>query len=152
MADEIRVQVSISVKKDNLDFRWPFPGAFTADLTTAKGPSPGYLDIPTTGRQIYFTELTNPHFCIIANVGADSDNSFEVGIYDSTEREVYPLMLFRPGEFAVIPLSPNLGEEYSGSGTGTTEPRHYLHARASTPGPEPSSGGTAKGFIGAFDL
>mgnify|MGYP001562934458 CR=1 FL=1 len=152
MADEIRISMGITIQKGNLKFRWPFPGAFLDDMATGKGPSPGYLDIPTTGRQIYFTELSNPHWCIIGNLESDGGNYFEVGIYDSTEREVYPMLKIDPGIFIVIPLSLNLGEEYAGSGTGTTEPTHYLHVRAGTPGPVPGSGGTVKGYVGAFEL
>ena len=151
MADEIRVTCGLSLKLDGLDFRWPFPGAFLDDLASGKGPTPGYLDIPTTGRQIYFTELTNPHWCIFGNLEASTGNSFEIGVYDSTEREFYPLFRLDPGQFMVAPLTHNLGEEYSGSGTGTTEPRHYLHVRACTPGPGTGSGGTVKGFVGAFE-
>lgn len=152
MADELSIRVSMTVNKNNLQWRWPFQASFNDDLTTGKGPSPGYLDIPTTGRQIYFTELSNPHWCILANLENDGGNFFEAGIYDITEREFYPLIRLDPGQVCLIPLTHSLGEEYSGSGTGTTSPQHYLHVRAGTPGPEPGSGGTVKGYVGAFDL
>lgn len=157
MADEIRVSVGLTINKDNLQFRWPFPGAFLDDLETGKGPSPGYLDIPTTGRDIYFTELTNPSWCIFANLESDGGNYFEYGIYDVQTRIFFPLGEVNPGHSTVLKLSRNLMEEYSQSGTGTTEPQNYLRVRAGTPtggipGGTQGSGGTVKGFVGAFEL
>lgn len=152
MANEITVRSSITINKNNLQFRWPFQGSFQDDLNSGKGPSPGYLDIPTTGRDIYFTELTNPSWCIFANLENDNGNYFEYGIYDVQTRIFFPLGEVGPGQVMVLKLSRNLMEEYSQSGTGTTEPQNYLRVRAGTPGPEPSSGGTVKGFVGAFEL
>lgn len=153
MADEIKVTLSFTLTKNNFKFR-QYPNAFTADLTAdaAKGPTPGYIDIPTTGRDIYFTELTNPGWCVLWNVEDDGGNYFEYGIYDVQTRIFFPLGELSPGEFTLLKLSRNFHEEYSQSGTGTTGPENYLRVRAGTPGPAPGSGGTVKGYVGAFEM
>lgn len=150
MADEIKVTTSLVIKLDNFQYR-SFPNAFTADMATGKGPSPGYIDIPTTGRDIYFTELTQPAFCVFQNLEDDGGNYFDVGIYEPATRLFYPLLEVNPGEIYVVKLSRNLMEQTSQSGTGTTGPENYLRVRAGTHTSLPGSGGTVKGFVGAFE-
>lgn len=105
------------------------PTNFIADMDgDPAGPTPGGLVIPTTGRLIYFTELTTPGICWMMNL--DPTNYVEVGVFDPQTNVFYPMTEILPGECWAMRLSRNFGEEYSGSGTGTTTPENYLRLKA----------------------
>lgn len=132
MANEARVQTYLSIVKLSstgvriVDYRQP-ASSFIADVTGSKGPTPGALAISQTGTDILFSELTTPGFCKLTN--QDGTNYVEVGIRDPLVG-FYPLMEIGPGESYVVKLTRNLGEQYTGTGTGTTSPVNFLHAVA----------------------
>lgn len=143
MADEISVQCSMFVRDTDtngvllLDER--FLRNFRVSLAGVGGPSPGDLIVPTTGKLIYFDQLTTPGMCWVQNNGLASGGTFtdeyvELGIFDPQSTPApgvfYPMLRIKPGQGFVLPLSPNLGEQYAGSGTGTTTSENYLYAKA----------------------
>lgn len=127
MANEIRIQASLQINKGELVYQSQ-PSAFQADMNTGKGPSPGVLIVPTSGRDVYFTELTTPGYCRLMNL--DDTNYVEVGIKDPQSNLFYPLLELPAGESFIVKLSRNLQEQYAGSGTGTTTPENYLRLKA----------------------
>lgn len=127
MADEITIRMSLHIKKGNLEFQ-NYPTAFTTDMTTGKGPSPGAVRVPTSGVDIYFTELTTPSWVWLHNL--DTTNYVEWGIKDPQSVLFYPVGELEPGESALFKFSRNLQEQYSGSGTGTTTPENYFRLKA----------------------
>ena len=117
MADEATVRSSLQVIKGNLSYQSQ-PTTFQADVSGTAGPSPGTVIVPTTGVDIYFSQLTTPGLCRLQNL--DTGNRFEYGIYDTSNKVFYPLGEVLPGETYVIRLSRNLKKEFAGSGTGQT--------------------------------
>lgn len=125
MANEARMTVSLNINKGNL--KENVNETFVADLTNAEGPEPGYLDVPETGVNITFTNLTDPGLCIFKNVG--STYTVTLGISDGTE--FYPLFDIKPGRFAAGEISEWIGTslDSGGTGTGTYDTgTYYLHA------------------------
>ena len=144
MADEATIRSTLTIQKDNVKYQSQ-PQGFQADIAAspARGPSPGALIIPTSGRDISFTELTQPSLCYVQNLEADGGNFFELGIKDPQTNVFYPLLEFQAGEGFVFRLSRNLQEQYAGSGTGTTGPENYLRLKA--------NGGSVNAKIEAFE-
>lgn len=129
MADEAQVRASLQVRVGNL-FYQSNPSAFNADVSTAKGPTPGAVTVTTYGTDISLAELTTPGLCRIMNI--DDTNYVEVGVYDPETDVFYPFIELLPGESYVVRLTRNFGEEYAGTGTGTTSATNRLRAKANT--------------------
>lgn len=127
MSNEIRVVIQVQVAKGNLYYQNPIR-QFTENMTGTKGPTPAAIAVPTSGVDVYFNQLTTPGLCIITNL--DATNYVEVGIRDPQTSLFYPLMEVGPGKSWPIYLSRNLGEQYTGSGTGTTTPENYVRLKA----------------------
>lgn len=138
MSDEIRVTTSLSVNKDNLSYQSQ-PSAFTADMSGSGGPSPGILNVTTSGRNVFFTELTSPGLCRIQNLS--TTYSVRWGIHDGSI--FHPVGKILPGETYTIRLDPDLGEEEADTGTGTSAAINNFYVKA--------VGGTAKVLVEAFD-
>src|SRR5262245_17221102 len=132
MADEIRVSSSLQIRSGNLNYQSQ-PTAFTADLTGVPfGPTPGAMKAPYGGAAADLSRISMPGLCRLMNI--DSLLSVEWGIRDPGINVFYPVGLLMPGETYVLRLTPNLLEEYAGTGTGTTGPGNQLWFR-STGGP-----------------
>lgn len=129
MANEISMQVRVRIANGNLKYNNPVT-SYTIDMSGAKGPTPGAIAVPTSGVDVYLSQLTTPGICVFTNL--DATNFVEVGIKDPQTNVFYPLMEIGPGESYPIKLTRNLGEQYSGSGTGTTSPENYLRLKANT--------------------
>lgn len=114
MTNEANIQTSLRVQVGNLKYHSQ-PTQFNADMSAAKGPTPGSFLAALEGTDVDLSELTTPGLCRIMNL--DTTNYVEVGIFDGVS--FYPLMELLPGESFVIRLARNLNEEY-GTGTGTT--------------------------------
>jgi hypothetical protein len=138
MADEIRVTTSLSINKDNLSYQSQ-PSAFVADMTGSGGPSPGLLNVTTSGRNISFTELTSPGLMRIQN--QSTAYSVRWGIHDGAI--FHPVGKLLPGESYIFRLDPDLGEEEADTGTGTSASINALYLKA--------IGGTCKVLVEAFD-
>lgn len=141
MADEALVQSRLSIRVGELSYLSPFAKAMRLDVSVLRGPTPGQLVVPTTGRLVYFNELTEPGLCEIANL--DEENYVEVGVYDTITGRFTPLLEVGPGECWPLKLSRNLKEQYTGSGTGTTGAVSYLMIKA--------NGASCDVYIGAFE-
>jgi hypothetical protein len=113
MANELRVQSSITLRKGNVNYQ-SANNAFIADVVTPipKSQVPGALTCTTGGTTVDLSELTAlGGICRITNV--DPTNFVEYGIWDGAT--FYPLGELLPGEFYVFRLSRNLLTGESGT-------------------------------------
>ena len=123
MASEARIISSLQLVKGNLTYQSQ-PTAFTADVATAKGPTPGAVTVTTSGTTIDLGELSAlGGLCRVMNI--DSTNYVEYGPHDGSA--FHPMGEILPGESFVFRLSRNL--LYGQSGTAET---HTLRFRANT--------------------
>lgn len=125
MANEARVQMSLQIRKGNLNYISQ-PNFFLASVPTARGPIPGGITVPTTGTNIDFSGLTNAGICWIHNLSLS--NYVRWGVHDGTI--FHPLGKLLPGEIAIIRLDDDLGEEESDTGTGGTVPPNHFYMKA----------------------
>lgn len=130
MANEIRIQISLQVKKGNLTFQSQ-PTAFLVDMAgDAAAPSPGRITVDEEGTDVDLSKVTTPGWAIFRNL--DDTNYVELGIWNADQSEFYPFAQIEPGTHFAMPLSPNINEEYAGTGTGTTGELNTLRLLAST--------------------
>lgn len=130
MSDEARINSSLYITKDNLYYR-SLPGNFSADVDGTKGPTPGALTIPVGGKTIPLGELTTPGLCHVINY--DTVNYVHLGVYLWASNIFIPFMKLLAGESYVFRLDSIFGEEYIGTGTGTTSDTAVsLFAKADT--------------------
>lgn len=130
MSNEVTVQLSLTVNKDELQWRSSAPG-FNADMAGKKGPTPAAITVSTTGTVVDLSQLTTPGWVHLQNL--DATNSVEWGIGDPQTDVFYPVGELGPGEGALFKFSRNLLEEYSpAAGTGTTGPTNTFRMRADT--------------------
>lgn len=127
MASEATISCSLSVRKDNLMYQSPGQTG-TLDVTGTKGPVPGAITVALAGTDIDLSQLTTPGVCWMINV--DQTNFVEIGIKEPATGFFYPFLELLPGIPALVVLSRNLLEEYTGTGTGTSAPTNKLHAKA----------------------
>lgn len=119
MADEARIQSSLQVKVGNLTYQSQ-PTAFTADVSTALGPTPGAFTASRWGTDVDLSALGTPGLCRIMNI--DSTRNAYVGRWDPTVGSAgrfYPFLKLLPGESYVVRLAEDVEDEWSGTGTGT---------------------------------
>lgn len=93
------------------------PGAFRADVTGTKGPTPGAITAPRFGKVVRFEELTEPGLVWFKNL--DASNAVEYGLYDVGLDKFYPFGEALAGEGFAWRFSRNFREAYLGTGTGT---------------------------------
>jgi hypothetical protein len=129
VANEITARVSLTVRNGNLTYQTQ-PTGFSADQRVAKGPSPGAITVTTAGTDVSFAQLSQPAWCRLMNL--DPTNFVQWGVYDVANGLFHPVGVLRPGQMALFELSPNLGEEYTGAGTGTTAPLTTFRVKADT--------------------
>jgi len=130
MANEIRVQSSLTILAGNIDYS-SRPTAFIATMTGRKGPVPGAITVAILGTDVDLSGLTTPGVCRLMNL--DTTNYVEVGVWDNDGDEFFPLFELLPGESYVVRLSRMLGWEYGDVGTGTTGGKvNTLRLRANT--------------------
>ncbi len=123
----------MSIKRGYIDRSYSI--SFRPTVTAEQGPSPGFLEVPLNGVAVSFGDLDNPSLCFIKNIGrttgtAATTDYIELGIRDPGLNVFYPLLSLKAGEGYAIRLSPNLLEEYTGTGTGTTAPGNQLWLKA----------------------
>ena len=98
MADEITVQTSLSVRKNELNFSYD-SGRYTLDMTGTGGPTPGYITVGTSEESTAFPELGTLGWVIMKNL--DLTNyvrwGFATGVYGGR---------LEPGETATFRLNP----------------------------------------------
>lgn len=116
MAGEATLRVSLTIRKDNLNYQ-SNPTGFSATVTGTKGPTPGYVLISTLGTDIDLSKLTQPGLCWMQNLSLV--NAVEYGIWDPEIAKFYPLGELLPGECFPLRLSRNLAKEFGSGGTTT---------------------------------
>lgn len=130
MANEIRVQISIQVKKDNFQFQNQ-PTAFLDDMAgDAAAPSPGRITVSEQGTDVDLSKVGTPGWALFRNL--DNTNYVQLGVWNPDQSEFYPFARIKPGTHFLIPLDPDINEEYAGTGTGTTGQLNTLRLLAST--------------------
>jgi hypothetical protein len=107
MANEALMHCYLQISKDNLEYK-NTPVTFNADITTAKGPSPGAFTAATAGNgtQISFTNLSTPALAVIKNL--DDTNYIEVG--NVVSGTFYPFLEVLAGEFYIVRFSNNMSK------------------------------------------
>lgn len=103
MADEITVNLRISVLKGNLTQRFD-PGALSFDMTGSTGVG-GVASIPTTaaGTALAVGSVTTAGWCWFRNT--DTANYIEVGV--QVGGTFYPAMKLKAGEAGIFRLGTN---------------------------------------------
>lgn len=129
MANEATITSRLTIRKGNLQYD-SSPSQFRADVTAAKGPSPGAITVTTAGVDVDLSVLENPSLCRMMNL--DETNYVEYGVTDPENNLFIPLGEIRPGESYILRLSRNLQTEYVGTGTGTGDSTNRLHLKANT--------------------
>jgi hypothetical protein len=130
VANEITVTASLIVRNEAGSVQYQsMPMQWTADLSPIKGPAPGYVAVSLDGVDIDLSALGEPGVAWIQNVGS---YDVTVGVWDVGDSRFQPFARLEPGQFMVVPLSPDLGEEFAGTGTGTTAALNRLRAKAHT--------------------
>lgn len=126
MADEIQIQIGMTIVKDNVRLFQNALNAFTADMNGKFGPTPGAVVATTSGTDVDLSFLTVPGWAFITNIDpieADGGNPVDIGIWDPDTDKFYPFARLKPQQAFPMPLSPFLSMEFgegSSTGTGTT--------------------------------
>lgn len=116
MANEASVSWSVSINKDNLSYM--SQKSFQADVSEARGITPGLVLATTAGVSVDLTALGTPGLGMIVNLS--EDYLVVVGIKDTSTGIFHPFMDFLPGEGFPVRLSQYIEQELeSTSGTGT---------------------------------
>ncbi len=139
MANEARINFGLSINKGSLKHR--SSGAFAANVSGQKGPTPGAIAVSTLGTDVDLSQLTVAGLTELTNL--DDSNFFEWGIYDPDTLAFYPLGEVGPGETYIIRLSRNIQEQYAGTGTGAGGETARLRLKA--------NGANLAAFVGAFE-
>jgi hypothetical protein len=98
MADEITIQTSVAVRKNELVFSYD-SGRYTIDMSGTGGPTPGYVTIGTSEESIAFGELGTLGWVMMKNL--DTANYVRWGFATT----VYGGRL-EAGETAMFRLNP----------------------------------------------
>lgn len=101
------------------------PSSFRATVTGAKGPTPGAIDVTTSGIEVDLTELTTPGFCRLMN--QDATNFVTYGVIDIDGSTFHELGELGPGESYVLKLSRLIGKT-----VGTADEGLFLKADTAT--------------------
>lgn len=103
MAGEIRAQLSLRVTKDAFDDQ--LFASVSADQTGIGGGNPGVVDIGLSDEAITAGDLaTTQGHAVIRNL--DATNYVEIG--PESGGVIVPTIKLKPGEFAYLPLVPNV--------------------------------------------
>lgn len=141
MASEANMSCSLSIRKGNLNYA--NQSSFQADVSLAKGPSPGLVVVTTSGVQISLALLANPGLAWVSNI-SDSCR-VQIGIKDTSSGFFEPVFEWLPGESYPVRMARNVGTELTaGVGTGTAGSGGVLWAKA--------IGGTANIRFECFDM
>lgn len=130
MANEIRINISLQIKKGNLTFQ-SNPTAFLDTMSgDAAAPSPGRITVSEQGTDINLSAVGTPGWALFRNL--DDTNYVQLGVYNTDQSEFYPFARIKPGQHFLMPVDPDINEEYAGTGTGTTGQLNTLRLLAQT--------------------
>lgn len=125
--NEASLRISLQVKLGNLDYQ-SRPTAFNADVSVARGPTPGELNVSKFGTDVDLSLFTVPGLVWMQNM--DTVNFVEYGVWNGSL--FFPLGELLPGEFFALRLSRNIGKDYTNTGTGITGTINKLRLKANT--------------------
>ncbi len=114
MASEARLQINLNIRQGNLNYQ-SNPTAFTADVSTAKAPTPGRVLAAVLGTDVDLSQITLPGLIWLMNL--DATNYVEWGIWDESTNVFYTMGELLPGEFFTFRLSRHMLVSYQGSST-----------------------------------
>jgi len=119
MADEARIQNSLFLKTGGLEYQ-SRPTAFTLDVSTGAGPTPGLINVSVSGTDLDLSQLTTPGLAVFQNL--DLTNYVTLGPYEPDTDFFYPFIELPPAETNegkpfVMLLSRFLKRELTGTGT-----------------------------------
>lgn len=140
MADEATVRSYLRIQLGEIALP-PYSVAFTADVSSLGGPTPGTITVTEDGVDISLTQLTNPGLCFIHNLS--ELYSARLGLWDVDQSVFKPLFLFLPGEGYVVRLDTLVEEEFAGTGSGTSGAANRLRLK--------STGGNIKVLVAAHE-
>lgn len=103
------------------------PSQFLGNLSTAKGPIPGSVNVTPNGTDVDLSKLSRPGYVRFMN--QDANNYVDVGLYVLATGTFFPLFEIQPGESYVMRFSRNLFEEVVGATTGTAAGTPYSSLR-----------------------
>jgi len=128
VANEATLRISLKYRKGNVDYQSGGGStSYNANVDgTAFGPTPGAITVSNLGTVINLSALNSPGLVHIKSL--DTVGYIEIGIYDAERGVYFPILELLPGEYYVLRLSRNFGEEL-GTGTGTTEATNQLWAK-----------------------
>lgn len=129
MSNEARINTSLQVKVGGLEYR-SLPTTFQADVSAARGPTPGLVLATVDGVDIDLSLLTNPGLAWFVNL--DTTNYVTIGRYNSTAGQFYPLIELLATEGYALRLSRDLLQEWSGTSTVDTAATSTLRVKADT--------------------
>lgn len=133
MANEATITSTVRITRNGVLIYSPQPRTFRADVDEGTGPTPGELLVDPAGQDVIFTDVTTPGLCRMHNrENPSSPNSpyVMVGIHDGLS--FFPLLELLPGEFYPLRLCRHLGDEFTGTGTGTPSDQNTLHLKTPT--------------------
>lgn len=129
MANEASIQSGFNIVKKSGSITQinhnTLPSSFRATVTGTKGPTPGAIDVPTSGVEVDLSELTTPGFCRLHN--QDDTNYVTYGIIDIDGNTFHELGELGPGESYVLKLSRVIGTT-----VGTADEGLFLKADTAT--------------------
>ena len=129
MANEASVQSGFSIVKKSgsitqINHR-TLPASFRVTVTGTKGPTPGAIEVTTSGAEVDLSELTTPGLCRLMNM--DDTNFVTYGILDVDGNTFHGFGELGPGESYVFKLSRDIG-----LGLGTAYESLFLVADTAT--------------------
>lgn len=127
MANEATIHSSLRIVKQSgsltvLDYQ-SRPSMFTATVVGTRGPTPGAINVTTSGVEVNLSALDTPGLCRIMNL--DTTNYVQVGIYDGTN--FWEILELLPGESYIFRLARTISK-----GTGTSYETGSLMLKANT--------------------
>lgn len=120
MANEFVATFTLQVNVNNVKDQFSATVRDDADsVSTAKGATPGLVNVATTGTDVSLAALTVPGWAWLKNTDADDSTKFVTwGVWDPEVGKFYPLGELGPGDVALFKFSRRFLWEY-GTGTGT---------------------------------
>lgn len=124
MASEATVGCGLQIRVGSIEYR-ALPSQFRADVAEGTGPVPGELTVTYAGKDVDLSGITTPGLCRIQN--RSTTEYVLVGVHDGAS--FFPLLELLPGESYVMRLTRHLGDEFTGTGTGTPSDVNVLHLK-----------------------
>lgn len=117
MSNEGRFQASLQVNNSVTGLIYlSQPTSFIFSITGSIGPTPGAIAVSPHGTGASLAQLTTPGPAWFQNL--DTVYNVEWGVYDLIGNVFWPVGLLLPGMPQQLYLSPNIGKDEPGTGTG----------------------------------